>query len=244
MLAGVCNDQKMKEKPSSSCMNVTKILIGKVLPDEPTAMLGYTLAYVMRITWQVIKITSCIAALCICGAGRLAVGADWEKTPRRVQTKNGSIIGIERNAVFIKANDQSAKRPLDVSRLLRGAIALASNVAFPESATRIIDGKEYLLIVVSLYSRANPGGGQCGAGEESTLYVLQIDDSAGIERFNELVDSCLKSISLHAPDYRSPFSAIAWREKEEGFDVIGGSDAVGGTTRHYRMRDGAFVVTP
>ncbi len=85
--------------------------------------------------------------------------------------------------------------------------------------------------------------GFCGAGEESTLYVLQVNDTAADPRFSMPVQSCLHSVSLYTyGDYRSPWLAIEWIENPLGLKIAWTNiDDAGNATREYRYNGSTFM---
>lgn len=128
--------------------------------------------------------------------------------------------------------------PVSVKR----AVSSASSVGFPSDRSRIINGKEYMLIVVNQSSSNNPMG-YCGAGEEGTLYVLQIEGIKADLRFSLPVQSCLKSIALDTETgTQSPYLAIAWNDAPTGIKVAWEHNAEKGRTNQiYRFQGGTFV---
>lgn len=125
---------------------------------------------------------------------------------------------------------------------LRRAIASASSIGFPSASSRAIGGKEFVLIVVNHSSSRDPMG-YCGAGEESTLYVLRIRGDAAASSYAMPVQSCLDSVSLDTDgDNRSPYLAIEWIDDAAGFKVTWTNiDDSGPATREYRYDGRAFV---
>ncbi|RQZ15780.1 hypothetical protein DIE14_33360 [Burkholderia sp. Bp9017] len=125
---------------------------------------------------------------------------------------------------------------------LRRAVASASSIGFPSASSKVVDGKEFVLIVVNQSSSDNPTG-YCGAGEEGTLYTLQVSGNVATSRYAMPVQSCLHDISLDTDvNNRSPYRAIEWRDDPPGFRIawtyIGHAGPV---TREYRYDGTTFV---
>ncbi|MPV60922.1 hypothetical protein CFB46_04185 [Burkholderia sp. HI2761] len=191
----------------------------------------------MSITSSVIWWTFCIAAVATAATAFAAVDA-----PASVRLSNGrELQQYEKRLVEVDAGRHrtSAVR-LPVA--LRRAVASASSIGFPSASSRTIDGKEFVLIVVNQSSSRNPMG-YCGAGEESTLYVLQINGDAAASSYAMPVQSCLDSVSLDTDgDNRSPYLAIEWIDDPMGFKVSWTNiDDAGPATREYRYDGRAFV---
>ncbi|AOI94090.1 hypothetical protein WS58_16425 [Burkholderia pseudomultivorans] len=85
--------------------------------------------------------------------------------------------------------------------------------------------------------------GFCGAGEESTLYVLQVNGNAATPIYSMPVQSCLHSVSLYSDgDYRSPWLAIEWIENPLGLKITWTNiDDAGNATREYRYNGRTFI---
>ncbi|KKL35479.1 hypothetical protein WR30_17350 [Burkholderia contaminans FFH2055] len=126
--------------------------------------------------------------------------------------------------------------------VLRRAVASASSIGFPSASTKVVDGKELVLVVVNQSSSNNPMG-YCGAGEESTLYVLQIKGNVAAPKYSMPVQSCLHSVSLDTDvNNRSPWLAIEWLDDPPGFKVTWTNiDDAGPATREYRYNGSTFV---
>ncbi|KEZ01522.1 hypothetical protein GQ57_34535 [Burkholderia sp. MSh2] len=125
---------------------------------------------------------------------------------------------------------------------LRRAVSSASSIGFPSADSKVVDGKEIVLVVVSQSSSNNPTG-YCGAGEESTLYALQIDGNAAVPRYSMPVQSCLHTVSLDTyVNNRSPWLAIEWLDDPLGFKINWSFiDETAHVTRQYRYNGSTFV---
>lgn len=78
--------------------------------------------------------------------------------------------------------------------------------AAPVSAARVIATLAGAVIVTDAYlSRLHPGGGQCGAGEESLIRVLRLAPAA--ERWREILASCWQDVEL---DSEAPGAGVEW----------------------------------
>ncbi len=150
---------------------------------------------------------------------------------------------LQKGRKLVEVNEVTKKElvlrfPAGVKR----AVSTASSVGFPANRSRVMDGKEYMLVVINQSSSSNPMG-FCGAGEEGTLYVLQIEGDKADVRFSLPVQSCLKSIALDTETgTRSPYLAITWNDTPTGIKIAWEHHAEKGpTTQLYRFQDGSFV---
>ncbi|WP_176317803.1 hypothetical protein [Burkholderia vietnamiensis] len=125
---------------------------------------------------------------------------------------------------------------------LRRAVASASSIGFPSASSKVVDGKEFVLVVVNQSSSNNPLG-FCGSGEEGTLYVLQMKGNVAASKYAMPVQSCLNSVSLDTDvNNRSPYLAIEWLDGSPGFKIAWTNiDDAGPATREYRYNGSTFV---
>lgn len=155
---------------------------------------------------------------------------------RRVQQKEHQIYELDATRHKVSV--------IQLPDALKRAFATSSSIAFPDSHSRLIAGKEYFLVVVNQSSSLNPTG-YCGAGEEGKLYALELHDGFAMPRFSALVQSCLKDIYLASESgMKSGYLAITWNDSPEGiqvhWDIYGD---VGDVTRFYPYENGRFVRT-
>ncbi|MBN3732598.1 hypothetical protein [Burkholderia sp. Tr-20390] len=191
----------------------------------------------MSIISSVIKWCACTAAIVI------AVNAFAETdAPTSVRLSNG--LELQQDGKRLVEVDIAHHRSATVQlpTVLRRAVASASSIGFPSASTKVVDGKELVLVVVNQSSSNNPMG-YCGAGEESTLYALQIKGNVATSKYSMPVQSCLHSVSLDTDvNNRSPWLAIEWLDDPLGFKVTWTNiDDAGPATREYRYNGSTFV---
>ncbi|WP_322082191.1 hypothetical protein [Burkholderia sp. BCC1972] len=193
----------------------------------------------MSIMSSVIRWTLCIAAVALAATAFAASDA-----PAAVRLSNGRELQQDEKRLVEVDVARHRASTVRLPAALRRAVASASSVGFPSARSSIIDGKEFVLIVVSQSSSRNPMG-YCGAGEESTLYVLQIKGSAAASSYAMPVQSCVDSVSLDTDGgNRSPYLAIEWITDPAGFEVSWTNiDDAGPATREYRYDGSTFVQT-
>jgi hypothetical protein len=154
-------------------------------------------------------------------------------TGNAVQQKNGQLYEVD--AVKHKVS------PVRVPAALGRELKKSSSIVFPDDHSRVIDGKEYLLVVINHPSGSNPTG-YCGAGEEGSLYVLELNGDAAASRFSLPVRSCLKDYDLaNDSGQKSEYSAIEWQNSPWGikvkWDIYGDASDV---SRLYIYQSGKF----
>ena len=175
-------------------------------------------------------------------SGVSAIGFAELPAPTQVELASGRRVQQKDNRLYeIDAGKQKVSL-LELPPALKRAIATSSSVAFPDDHSRLIEGKEYFLMVVNQSSSSNPAG-YCGAGEEGTLYALELRDGAAMPRFSTLVQSCLKDFDLASDSgMKSGYLAIKWKDSPIGvqvhWDIYGNASDV---SRFYRYERGAFV---
>jgi hypothetical protein len=163
-------------------------------------------------------------------------------SPDAVSLEGGRVL-LQNGRKLIEVDAATKKElPLRFPASVKRAISTASSIGFPVDKSRVIDGKEYELVVINQSSSNNPMG-YCRAGEEGTLYVLQIEGQKAELRFSLPVQSCPKSISLDTETgTRPPYLAITWNDTPAGINVawehVGEK---GRTNRLYRFRNGIFL---
>jgi hypothetical protein len=175
-------------------------------------------------------------------SGISAIGFAEIPAPTEVDLASGRRVQQKENRLY---EVDASKHKISVIQLppaFKRAIATSSSIAFPEDHSRLIEGKEYFLVVVNQSSSLNPTG-YCGAGEEGTLYALELRDGVAVPRFSTLVQSCLKDFDLASDSgMKSGYSAIKWKDSPVGiqihWDIYGNASDV---SSFYRYKDGAFV---
>ncbi|ORT80207.1 hypothetical protein B7G54_35250 [Burkholderia puraquae] len=182
-----------------------------------------------------------LAALALLASNAAVVFAETP-TPESVRLANGHEIEWASPRLFEVDAARHRKSAVNVPAALRRALADASSVAFPSNRSKQIDGNDYLLVVVNRASNSRPTG-YCGAGEEGTLYVLELHGTRAVPRFMLPVQSCVDSVSLETDGgAQSPYLAIAWCDDPAGIDIRWEYLARGGAThRVYRFVNGTFV---
>lgn len=188
--------------------------------------------------------TSSLTKWCVCTA-TLAIAASAfadTGTPASVRLSSGRELQQDGKRLVETDAGQHHATTVRLPAALRRAVASASSIGFPSADSKIVDGKEFVLVVVNQSSSDNPMG-YCGAGEEGTLYALQVNGNGATSRYAMPVQSCLHNVSLDTDgENRSPYRAIEWLDHPPGFRIawtfIG--DA-GPTTREYRYNGTTFV---
>nr|WP_175803153.1 hypothetical protein [Burkholderia anthina] len=190
------------------------------------------------------SVTSSLTTWCVCAAALAITASAFADTdaPASVRLSNGH--ALQQDGKRLVEVDAAHRRTTTV-RLpiaLRRAVASASSIGFPSASSKVIDGKEFVLVLVNQSSSDNPMG-YCGAGEEGTLYALQVSGNVATSRYAMPVHSCLNDISLDTDvNNRSPYGAIEWRDDPPGFRIawtyIGHA---GPATREYRYDGTTFV---
>lgn len=200
---------------------------------------GSILVSVMQTTWRTIK-----TALCGMVVGAFsAVAIAQTPEPQYVQLSAGPIVQQHAHRLVVTDARHGKLRTLEVPGAIRRALMSSSSVAFPAARSRIIDGHEFLMVVINQSSSDNPTG-YCGAGEEGTLHVLRLDGKRAEPVYSTLVQSCIKNIDLFTDSgNKSPYLAIAWTEAGDGFRIHWANYAKPEPlTRQYRYANGTFIV--
>lgn len=201
--------------------------------------LGSIRVFVMQITWRTIKGSLYAAIVGIFCAGAIAQTPE----PQFVQLSAGPIVQEHSHRLVVTDTRHGKLRTLEVPSAIRRALMASSSVAFPAARSRVIDGHEFVMVVINQSSSDNPTG-YCGAGEEGTLYVLRLDGKHAEPVYSTLVQSCLKNIDLYTDSgNKSPYLAIAWTDGGDGFRIHWENYAKPESlTRQYRYANGRFTV--
>ncbi|WDD91085.1 hypothetical protein Bsp3421_000979 [Burkholderia sp. FERM BP-3421] len=191
----------------------------------------------MSITSLVTKFFACIAAIAMAAS----VFADTE-APTSVHLSNGRELQQDGKRIVEVDGARHRTSAVQLPTTLRRAVTSASSIGFPSATSKVLEGKEFVLVVVNQSSSNHPMG-FCGAGEEGTLYALQIKDSVAVSAYSMVVQSCLHSVSLDTDvNNRSPYLAIEWLDDSAGFKISWTNiDDSGPATREYRYNGNTFV---
>lgn len=202
---------------------------------------GFTLEFAMQITLSGIKQFVFLVTLSVSSASVLAK----IPSPTQIDLEAGRLVQQKDNHLFTVDAGKHKVLPVQVPPVLSRALKTASSIGFPADHSRLIDGKEYILVVVNQSSSPNPSG-YCGAGEEGTLYALELRGSSAVPRLALPVQSCLKDLDLASDsNQKSEYLAISWKDAPVGiqvrWDVYGDKSDV---SRFYQYQDGQFKETP
>lgn len=163
-------------------------------------------------------------------------------SPTVIYLSGGRLVQQRDNLLFAADAQKRNVLRVKVPPALGKALKTSSSIVFPADHSRLIDGKEYILVVVNQPSSSNPTG-YCGAGEEGVLYVLELHDRTAIPIFSLLVQSCLKDIDLASDsNQKSGYLSIAWQQAPIGisvhWDIYGNASDV---SRFYKYQGGRFI---
>jgi hypothetical protein len=122
--------------------------------------------------------------------------------------------------------DKSSDRPIRAPAELASALKNSLEIIFPESDSRLLGGKDVILLVTKVPSSKVPNG-YCGAGTEDTLHALEIDGDHASSIFSIIVGSCLKNIELISNGVDPPFKSIRWIGDPPRISVSWSSDRSG-----------------
>jgi hypothetical protein len=170
-----------------------------------------------------------------------SIAGELVSTPKQVMLLAGDEIQQKSGRLYEVDPARHKVAPVRVSTALDRELKTSSSVIFPDDQSRKIDGKEYFLIVINHASTSNPTG-YCGAGEESVLYVLELEDNEVVSRFSLPVRSCLNDYDL-ADDsgQKSEYRSIEWSDSPQGigirWDIYGD---VSNVSRFYINQGGNF----
>ncbi|MDN7933913.1 hypothetical protein QZM52_21735 [Burkholderia metallica] len=193
----------------------------------------------MSIIYSAIK--CCVVAVAVTGGVNAFAG---EQAPSSVRLSNGLQFRPTEDGKRLVEVDMAHHRTISVKlpTAFRRAVASSSGIGFPSAISKVVDGKEFVLVVVN-QSSSNQPMGFCGAGDESTLYALKVNGNAAAPVYSMPVQSCLHSVSLddNGGD-RSPWLAIEWLENPVGFKITWTNiDDAGNATREYRYNGSTFT---
>ncbi|NTY41444.1 hypothetical protein [Burkholderia diffusa] len=191
----------------------------------------------MSITFSVIKWLVFTVVISIAASAFAETAA-----PASVRLSNGRELQQDGKRLVELDVAHHRSKTLQLPTALRRAVASASSIGFPSASSKVVDGKEFILVVANQSSSNNPMG-FCGAGEESTLYALQVKGNVASSKYAMPVQSCLHSVSLDTDvNNRSPWLAIEWVENPVGFKITWTNiDDAGPATREYRYNGNTFV---
>jgi hypothetical protein len=192
----------------------------------------------MQTTCQTIKVVMCAA---IVGTFN-SVAAGQTPAPQFVQLSAGPILQEKAHRLVMTDARHGKLLTLTVPAELRRALMSSSSITFPAAQATVIDGQEFVMVVVNQSSSDNPTG-YCGAGEEGTLYVLRLNGNRAEQAYSTLVQSCLKNIDLFTDSgNKSPYLAITWTEDGGGFQIHWlNYTRPAPLTRIYHYKSGTFV---
>ncbi|WP_413185264.1 hypothetical protein [Paraburkholderia sacchari] len=160
--------------------------------------------------------------------------------PPAVQLSNQRFISAGEHALIISGNHGKSDT-IKVSSKFGKAISSSSEIVFPEPKSLVIDGQEFVLVLVGKPSSNKPLG-YCGSGTESTLYALRIGQKSVTVAFEKLVQSCLQNIDLASDGVAPPYRSVSWNAQPTGIRIRWMSDeARRETTGVFEYRGGRFV---
>lgn len=163
-------------------------------------------------------------------------------SPTEIHLSGGRLLQQKGNLLFTVDAKNRKVLPIRMQPALKQALKTSSSIAFPSDHSRLIDGGEYILVVVNQPSSSNPTG-YCGAGEEGMLYALELHESKAVSHLSLPVQSCLKDIELASDsNQKSGYLSITWEEAPVGirvrWDIYGDESDV---SRFYEYKDGRFI---
>jgi hypothetical protein len=185
-------------------------------------------------------ISSVIKVALVGAAMQSSIAFSQTAAAESVRLDNGYELTVQKNKL-VEIDVHRRVRAIQVATPLSRLISSSSSVAFPVNHSKIIDDKEYVLVVVNQSSSNNPLG-FCGAGEEGTLYVLNLKNIRADNRFDLPIQSCLKSISLSTDTgTKSPYSSIEWSDAPIGIKISWDYyQGIGAISRIYKFTNGKF----
>lgn len=201
-------------------------------------MSGFTREFAMRIMSPGIKQLAFFLMLSVSGTSVFAK----VPSPVQVDLEGGRFVQQKDHRLYIVDAGKREVFPVQVPTPLNRVLKTSSSIGFPADHSRLIGGKEYILLVVNQSSSNNPMG-YCGAGEEGTLYVLELRNNIAKPSFSVPVQSCLNDLDLATDsNQRSEYLAIEWKVDPIGiqinWDVYGSKNDV---SHFYRYLDGQFI---
>jgi hypothetical protein len=182
-----------------------------------------------------------IRSTLVAGAFFAACELSMAATPRPPSVELSSQRIISADAQELDITDHGKPIRIKVPSIFGKAISKSSEIVFPESNSLVIDGREFVLVIVGEPSNSQPTG-YCGAGIESKLYALQIDGKSASVAFEKLVQSCLKNIDLASDGVVPAYRSVSWNAHPTGIRVRWMNDENGHeATRVFQYRRGRFV---
>jgi len=200
---------------------------------------GNIVAYVMPIMWKIIR--SIVVAAMLFGACESSMAASTlapsiDLGGHRIISKNSRELDI--------TNSHGPSIKVRVPSKFGKALSASSVIIFPEPSSLVIDGREFVLVIVGQPSSSRAMG-YCGAGIESTLYALLIQGESASIAFEKLVQSCLKNVDLASDGVAPAYRSVSWNAHPTGIRVRWMNDENGNeATRVYQYHRGRFVESP
>lgn len=151
----------------------------------------------------------------LCGFSISAHAYQYD-SPEYVDLRDGRVLQYIDNELTVLKDNGSQRMVLHIPILLRKTLLTASSFTFPTTHSRVIDGEEYVLTLISHRSNRRPNQ-YCSSGNEVVLYVLRIKDGTAEPVFSLLVESCMKDIHLE----RSPVRLSRYIEIDWGINPVG-----------------------
>ncbi|WP_124800654.1 hypothetical protein [Paraburkholderia phosphatilytica] len=200
-------------------------------------MSGFIQGYVMRTMLQATK----LAAAALILATTASVASAVVPPPVQVTLVGGKAIQQKDGRLYEVDPIAHKVSPIHVPAVIERKLKASLSVVFPDDHSRLIDKKEYVLVVVNHSSSSNPAG-YCGSGEEGTLYVFELNGDEAVSRFSVPVRSCLKDYDLaNNSGQASEYRAIEWKDAPVGiqirWDVYGDASDV---SHFYSFQNGQF----
>jgi putative spermidine/putrescine transport system substrate-binding protein len=136
-----------------------------------------------------------------------------------IELARGRVLRHDDGMLYILDANHRRRMPIQLPAPVARQLKTSSSVAFPVEQSKVIDGREYVLVVISQRSNTQPNS-DCGAGEESTLHALELSDGSAQVALSLLVQSCLLNVRLdNMPEHVSPYHAISWSTHPPGIQV-------------------------
>ncbi|MDR5854471.1 hypothetical protein P9239_11645 [Caballeronia sp. LZ062] len=162
-----------------------------------------------------------------------------QQLPGSVMLSDGAKVTISDGKAIVAAPGD--KRNLKLSLSFQRALQTSTDIVFPESSSRRLDGHDVILVVLKFASSSWPLS-YCGAGTEDELYVLEKDGRTAKIGLSTKVSSCLDNIELEDNGADSPYASIRWVGTPASVSVSWARDWEGAKrTRLYKMTNGHFV---
>lgn len=113
----------------------------------------------------------------------------------RTKNKNAKKLIVKKYDSFYS---KEAEESFDYSPSLVG---MSDSMGFIKNNTSIINGQEYLALLIYERSTGGNGGGHCGAGAEGYLIGYKLIKNGFKKTFTTLIDSCSKMMLNEFPNY-------------------------------------------